>query len=145
MSVCKYDWSYYYWSLFCNLTIVISRKYLKSDKSWSMVWIFVMTPNFSYFVQLKNRYCYVKLLLSPTLDFLCFLWHWHHGWRSVRCIHLGLLSRHISWVVGDSFYNTIFEFYTRWQYISLTSHYCSNSGLFLRIYSIFFYSWIYEL
>ena len=85
-----------------------------------MVWIFVMTPNFSYFVQLKNRYCYVKFLLSPTLDFLCFLWHWHHDWRSVRCIHLRSLSRHISWVVGDSFYNTIFEFYTRWQCISLT-------------------------
>jgi hypothetical protein len=60
------------------------------------------------------RYFYVKLLLSRTLDVLCFLWHWHHVWRSIRYIHLRSLSRRISWVVGDSFYNTIFEFYTRW-------------------------------
>ena len=50
MSVCKYDCSYYYWSLYCNFTIVMIRKYLKSDKSWSIVWIFAMAPNFSYFV-----------------------------------------------------------------------------------------------
>ena len=30
-------------------------------------------------------------------------------------------------------------------YISLTSHYCSYSGLFLRIYCLFFYSCVYEL
>jgi hypothetical protein len=51
LSVCKYDWSYYYWSLYCYLTIVMIWKYLKSDKSWSIVWIFAMAPNFSYFVQ----------------------------------------------------------------------------------------------
>jgi len=27
------------------------RKDLKSYKSWSMVWIFAMAPNFSYFIQ----------------------------------------------------------------------------------------------
>ena len=29
-----------------------------------------MTANFSYFEQKKNRYFYVKLLLSRTLDFV---------------------------------------------------------------------------
>ena len=38
---------------------------------------------------------------------------------------------------------TLIVFGTR--LISFTSHYCSNSGLFLRIYSLFFCSWIYEL
>ena len=48
LSVCKYDWSYYYWSLYCNLAIVMIRKYLKSDNSWSIVWIFAMAPNLSF-------------------------------------------------------------------------------------------------
>ena len=38
-------------SLYCNLTIFMIRKYLKGDKCWSIVWIFAMTANFSYFVQ----------------------------------------------------------------------------------------------
>jgi hypothetical protein len=75
MSVSKYDWSYYYWSLYCNLTIVVIRKYLKSDKSWSIVWIFAMAPNFSYFVQcLFVQY----ILQKPVQDmaYICCLIFW---------------------------------------------------------------------
>ena len=32
MSVCKYHWSYCYWALYSNLTIVVIRKYLKGDR-----------------------------------------------------------------------------------------------------------------
>jgi hypothetical protein len=38
LSVCKYDWSYYYWALYCNLAIVMIRKYLKSDKYYIGGW-----------------------------------------------------------------------------------------------------------
>jgi hypothetical protein len=61
--VCKYHWSYFYWALYCNLTIVMIKKYLKGDKYWSIVWIFAMAANFSYFVNKKivismlNCYC----------------------------------------------------------------------------------------
>jgi hypothetical protein len=41
-----------------------------------------------------NRYFYDKLLLSRTLDLLCFLWHWHHGWRSIPVsIHVYNLTK----------------------------------------------------
>ena len=49
--VCKYHWSYCNWALYCNLTIAMIRKYLKGDKYWSIVWIFAMASNFSYFEQ----------------------------------------------------------------------------------------------
>ena len=59
-----------YGALYCNLTIVMIRQYLKSDKYWSIVWIFAMAANFSYFVQLKkivismlNCYCREHLIL----------------------------------------------------------------------------------
>jgi hypothetical protein len=64
-------------------------------------------------IVISMLYCYCH----KHLIFLCFLWHWHHGWclMLIRYIHLRSLSRRIThWVVGDSFYNTIFEFYTRW-------------------------------
>ena len=108
LSVCKYDWSYYYWSLYCNLTIVMIRKYLKSDKYLSIVWIFAKAANFSYFVQYKIVISMLNCYCRKPLIFLCFLWHWHHGWCSIRYTHFKSLSRCINWVVGDSFYNTIF-------------------------------------
>ena len=98
MLVCKYDSSYYHWSWYCNLPIVMIRKYLKSDKYWSIVWIFAMAANFSYFVQYKNRYVYVILRLSQTLDLFCFLLHWHYAWCSIRYIHFKSLFRSINWV-----------------------------------------------
>ena len=115
MSVCKYDWSYYYWSLYCNLTIVMIRKYLKSNKSWSIVWIFAMTPNFSYFTIIKkivismlNCYC------REYLIFYAFCGTDIRAGAQYATFTCGL-SRCINWVVGDSFYNTIFEFYTHWK------------------------------
>jgi hypothetical protein len=60
--------------LWRNLNIVFMKlfpqsEYLEGDKYWFIVWIFAMAANFSYFVQYKNRYFYVKLLLSRTLIF----------------------------------------------------------------------------
>jgi hypothetical protein len=59
----KYEWSYYYWSLYCNLAIVMIRKYLKSDKSWSIV--FAMAPNFSYLCTIK------KIIVISMLNYYC--------------------------------------------------------------------------
>ena len=71
MSECKYHCSYYYWSLYCYLATVMIRKYLKSDTYWSIV---EYSPWFLDSAKLynENRYFYVKLPLSRTLDFLCF-------------------------------------------------------------------------
>jgi hypothetical protein len=41
---------------------------------------------------LKSKFYLVKF------QFCYALWHWHHGWRSIRYTHLRSLSRRISWV-----------------------------------------------
>jgi hypothetical protein len=51
-AVCKYHWSYCHWALYCNLTMVMIRKYLKGDKYWSIVWI-VWSIVFNSFVNAR--------------------------------------------------------------------------------------------
>jgi hypothetical protein len=56
-------------------------KYLKGDKYWSIVWIFAMAANFSYFVNKKSLFlcclaCYNDYTRSSGLGLLTFNTKW---------------------------------------------------------------------
>ena len=105
LSVCKYHWSYCNWALYCNLTIVMIPKAINNDPLYEYSpWLLISATLYNKKIVIFMLNCYCR----KHLIFLCFLWHWHHGWCSIRYTHFKSLSRRINWVVGDSFYNTTF-------------------------------------
>ena len=106
-----------------------------------MFWIMMLYDCYYYYCHFLSKYhCFlqckirffsksykesgIKIITINWNIAICCIYEWmkccqkrkiiNEWFILIRYIHLRSLSRRISWVVGDSFYNTILEFYTRW-------------------------------
>jgi hypothetical protein len=54
---------------------------------WWLLISLLCTIKKNIVISMLNCYCRKHLI------FLCFLWHWHHGWCSIRYTHFKSLSK----------------------------------------------------